>query len=131
MKKKLITAAMILTAAGAVTASVRAADKAEKLGLYGNYKEMEATAYCEGELCYDGTVPIEGITCAASREYIGKTFIIYDENWTLLGIYECHDIGGDYRIQNGTAVDIYINNQTICDEFGRQKVYVQIVDAAG
>lgn len=131
MKKKLAIAAMILIATGAVTASARAAAKAEQLGLYGEYKEMEATAYNDEGLCYDGTIPIEGITCAASKEYIGKTFVIYDENWTLIGIYECHDTGGDYRIQNGTVVDIYINNQTICNEFGRQKVYVQIIDAAG
>lgn len=45
MKKKLAIAAMILIATGAVTASARVAAKAEQLGLYGEYKEMEATAY--------------------------------------------------------------------------------------
>lgn len=131
MKKKLIIAAMILTATGAVTASARAANKAEQLGIYGGYKEMEATAYNDKGLCYDETVPVEGITCAAAKQYIGKTFVIYDENWTLIGIYECHDTGGDYRIQNGTVVDIYTENAAICNEFGRQKVHVQIVDAEG
>ena len=128
MKKRLLIAALTTTAIGAVTASTKAVVRAEQLGLF---KDMEATAYCDEGLCYDGTIPVEGITCAAAKQYIGKTFVIYDENWTLIGIYECHDTGGDYRIQNGTVVDIYKSNEEECWNFGRQKVHVQIVDAAG
>ncbi len=131
MKQKILAVALAMTGITAMAASARVVVKAEQLGLFGNYKEMEATAYCDEGLCYDETIPVEGITCAAAKQYIGKTFVIYDENWTLIGIFECHDTGGDYRIKNGTVVDIYTENAAICNEFGRQKVYVQIVDAAG
>lgn len=131
MKKRLLTTVLALTGIVAMTTSARVAVKAEQLGLFGSYKEMEATAYCDEGLCFDETIPREGITVAAAKEYIGKTFVIYDENWTLIGIFECHDTGGDYRIKNGTVVDIYTENAAICNEFGRQKVYVRIVDAKG
>ena len=131
MKKKLLTTALALTGIVAMTTSVRVIVKAEQLGLFGGYKEREATAYCDEGLCFDETVPREGITVAAAKEYIGKTFVIYDENWTLIGIFECHDTGGDYRIKNGTVVDIYMDSEEECWKFGRQKVHVQIVDAKG
>ena len=108
--------------ASTVTAKANADDE---------YVEMEATAYCNEVLCYDETVPRQGITVAAAKEYIGKTFVIYDENWTLIGLYECHDTGRDYRIQNGIVVDIYIDSEYECIQFGRRKVHVQIVDAKG
>ncbi|MBQ2801700.1 MAG: 3D domain-containing protein [Lachnospiraceae bacterium] len=130
MKQKALKALLILGAAMVIVTSTKVAVKAEKLGLF-NYKEMEATAYCDEGLCYDETIPTEGITCAAEKEYIGKTFVIYDENWMLIGIYECHDTGGDYRIKNGSVVDIYMDSEDECWKFGRQKVYVQIVDAKG
>ena len=130
MKKKLFKLAVIGLAVGAVTSTTRAVVLAKQLGLF-DYKEMEATAYCDEGLCYDETVPMEGITCAAAKEYIGKTFVIYDENWTLIGIYECRDTGGDYRIKNGTVVDLYMNKEEDCWNFGRKKVYVQIVEAKG
>lgn len=130
MKKKLLIAAFTLTAITGITASARVAVKANQLGIF-DYKEMEATAYCDEGLCYDETIPAEGITCAAAKEYIGKTFIIYSEDWELIGIYECHDTGGDYRIKNGSVVDIYMNEEEDCWKFGRQKVYVRIVDAKG
>ena len=130
MKKKLLITALTLTAVTGITAGTRAVVKANQLGLL-NYKEMEATAYCDIGPCFDETVQKAGITVAAAKQYIGKTFVIYDENWTLIGIYECHDTGGDYRIKNGTVVDIYKNDEEECWNFGRQKVYVQIVDAKG
>lgn len=120
--EKLMIGIMTIAAIGTVTVTAKAFDK---------YVEMEATAYCDKGLCYDETVPMQGITVAAAEEYIGKTFVIYDENWTLIGIYEYHDTGGDYRIQNGTVVDIYIDSEYECIQFGRQKVHVQIVDAKG
>lgn len=130
MKKKLLIAAFTLTAITGITASARVAVKANQLGIF-DYKEMEATAYCDEGLRHDETIPAEGITCAAAKEYIGKTFIIYSEDWELIGIYECHDTGGDYRIKNGSVVDIYMNEEEDCWKFGRQKVYVRIVDAKG
>lgn len=130
MKRKLWKPALVAWAVAGITAGTRAVALAEQPETL-KHHEMEATAYCDIGLCYDETVPREGITCAAAKEYIGKTFVIYDENWTLIGIYECHDTGGDYRIKNGTVVDLYMKDKDKCIKFGRQKVYVQIVDAKG
>lgn len=129
--KKLIIGVVAIAAVGAMTSTVRAAEKYSSMNIYGAYKEMEATAYCDHGLCFDETVPKAGITVAAAKEYIGKTFIIYREDWELIGIYECHDTGGDYRIKNGSVVDIYMDDEAECWKFGRQKVHVQIVDAKG
>ena len=131
MKKKLVAGIMAIAAIGAVTSTAKAAELCSTGNIYGAYREMEATAYCDKGLCYDETVPREGITVAAAKEYIGKTFVVYDENWTLIGIFECHDTGGDYRIKNGSVVDIYMDNEDECWKFGRQKVHVRIVDAKG
>lgn len=128
--EKLILGVMTIAAIGTVTSTVRAAEKWNE-NVHGSYKKMEATAYCDHGLCFDETVPKAGITVAAAKEYIGKTFIIYSEDWELIGIYECHDTGGDYRIKNGTVVDIYMDDEAECWKFGRQKVHVQIVDAKG
>lgn len=129
--KKLIIGIMAVAVIGAVTSTAKAAELCSNGNIYGAYKEMEATAYCDHGLCFDETVPRAGITVAAAKEYIGKTFIIYSEDWELIGIYECHDTGGDYRIKNGTVVDIYMDSEEECWHFGRQKVHVQIVDAEG
>ena len=128
--ERLMIGIMTVATIGAVTSTVRAAEKWNG-NVYGGYKDMEATAYCDKGLCYDETVPRTGITVAAAKEYIGKTFIVYDENWTLIGIFECHDTSGDYRIKNGSVVDIYMDDEAECWKFGRQKVYVQIVEAKG
>ena len=130
MKRKLWKPALVALAVTGITACTRAVALAEQPEIL-KYREMEATAYCDIGLCYDETVPREGVTCAAAKEYIGKTFVVYDENWTLIGIYECHDTGGDYRIKNRTVVDLYMNEEEDCWKFGRQKVYVQIIDAKG
>lgn len=128
--KKVNKAIATICVSGIIVCGTKATVLANQLGMF-QYKEMEATAYCDKGLCYDETVPRAGITVAAAKEYIGKTFVVYDENWTLIGIYECHDTGGDYRIKNGTVVDIYMDSEDECWKFGRQKVHVQIVDAKG
>ena len=130
MKRKLWKPVLVALAVTGITAGTRAVALAEQPETL-KYHEMEATAYCDIGRYYDETVPREGITCAAAKEYIGKTFVVYDENWTLIGIYECHDTGGDDRIKNGTVVDLYMNEEEDCWKFGRKKVYVQIVDAKG
>lgn len=129
--KKLNIAVLVAGLTVIATCTANAMEICSYGNVYGAYKEMQATAYCDHGLCYDETVPKAGITVAAAKDYIGKTFVVYDENWTLIGIYECHDTGGDYRIKNGSVVDIYMDSEDECWKFGRQKVHVQIVNAKG
>lgn len=95
----------------------------------------ESTAYCYGEITKDGSRVRPGIA-AAKEEWLGLTAILYEVNpdgsiGAVKGIYEIKDTGGDYRIQNGTCIDIYIPDEEQAKEYGRQQVYVQLVDAQG
>lgn len=102
---------------------------------YGEPFEIECTAYDYGTVCKDGSTPIEGITVAGMEEWLGKTCIIYENNdgkiGQLIGIYEFRDTGGDYRLQNGTCIDIYMKDHEACIEWGRRDVFIQIVDGKG
>lgn len=96
---------------------------------------VESTAYYYGEITKDGSKVREGIM-AAKEEWLGLTAILYEVRedggvGTVKGIYEIKDTGGDERIQNGTCVDIYIPDEDACWEYGRQKVYLQLIDAKG
>ena len=96
---------------------------------------IETTAYCYGEVTADGSRVREGIA-SAKREWIGLTAILYEvepdgDIGAVMGIYEIKDTGGDYRIQNGTCIDVYIPDEEKCIQYGRQQVYVQLVDAKG
>ena len=98
-------------------------------------KHIEATAYCYGTTTCTGKKVREGYA-AMSKNYIGMTAIVYteDENGQALdyiGTYEIEDTGGDYRIKNGSCIDIYIPDYDKCIEFGRQKVVVYLMDAKG
>lgn len=111
---------------------------------------MEATAYYDSYghgYGADGDELIEGLTLAARPCDLGKTFIVYDESYRLMGIYIAKDTGygrsthygksqilpgrsvGD--IEAGQCVDIYFKTYAECKAFGRQTVYVQIIDAEG
>ena len=113
-------------------------------------KKMEATAYYDSYghgYGADGTKLIEGVTLAARPCDLGKTFIVYDEDYFLIGISECRDTGygqsthyGQSRvlpgrsvgtIEAGECIDIYMTTYAKCKAFGRQTVYVQIIDAEG
>lgn len=113
-------------------------------------KLVEATAYYDYRqvgISYDGRKLVPGLTIAGRKEDIGKTALIYDMDYRLMGIYEFRDIGygqatgnGTSRIrkgmtvgtiENGSCVDIYFGSLLECRSFGRQKVYMQIVDAKG
>ena len=93
--------------------------------------EMEATAYYEGTICYDGSPPKVLQTCGAAKEYIGCTFIVFESVDGQAGDYlftlYCNDTGSDYRIKNGTVIDIFMSTYKECITWGRQKVFVQII----
>lgn len=122
MKRKILIAAAV---AGLIFPLQSNAEE-----VYREPVRMEATAYDYGKLTAAGVPVREGI-CAGKREWIGKTAVIYNNQMELIGIYEILDTGGDERIRNGTCLDIYIPDEQRCKEWGRQTVYVQILEAAG
>lgn len=96
--------------------------------------QMECTAYCYGEITASGQPVREGIA-AAKKEWIGLTAILYEDEegsiGDIIGIYELLDTGGDERIKAGECIDLYIPDKEACLEWGRRKVWVQLVDACG
>ena len=97
------------------------------------YFEVEATAYCDGEVCCRGEIPRWGI-CAGKPEWYGKIIALYEsENGKIgefIGYFECLDTGGE-RIKNGEVIDIYNPSREWCKQFGRKKVIAYIIDGEG
>lgn len=54
----------------------------------------------------DGTVPYEGVV-SSNKEHLGMDCIVYDKDLTPVMRLECRDIGGDPRLVNGTAIDVF------------------------
>lgn len=97
---------------------------------------IEATAYCEtGNPCADGTWPVEGLTVAGKKKWIGKTILIYEDAGGVAGellmIGEIRDTGGHPKIKAGKCVDIFMDSEEKAINFGRRKVWVKLVDAEG
>lgn len=95
---------------------------------------IESTAYWEGKVTASGAKVREGI-CAGRKEWRGLTCIIYaddgGEKGEYIGIYEILDTGSDSRLKDGTCIDLYMENEDDCWEWGRRKVWIQLVDAKG
>lgn len=95
---------------------------------------MEATAYCYGTKTSTGVPVRRGIAAAASK-YSGMTACVYEniagKPGDFLGYYEILDTGGDYRIKNGTVIDIYMPDYNDCIKFGRKNVLVVFVNGKG
>lgn len=99
--------------------------------IYGNPVPFQATAYCEtGNPTKSGVYPLEGRTIAVDPAVIplGSTVIVYTEDMDMLGIYQAEDIGGKIK---GRIIDIYMQSEDDCWEWGRRPVYIQIIDAKG
>ncbi len=132
MKKKAIAALLTMLLLFSQTSTVKADQYT------GDYKEpflIESTAYCYGEITKDGSKVREGII-AAKEEWLGMTAIVYEVAegggvGEVRGIYEIRDTGSDYRLQNGTCIDFYIPDELAAKEYGRQDVYIQLVEADG
>ena len=116
----------------------------------GSMRVVEATAYYDSYghgYGADGRRLVEGLTIAGRVEDLGKTALVYDMDMRLIGIYEFRDTGygqptgyGKSKIlkgrtvgtiESGTCVDIYMSTKAKCKEFGRQKVYIKIINAEG
>lgn len=99
-----------------------------------NLISVESTSYCESGITADGSQTRLGI-CAAKKDWIGKTVILYENNsgavGEVLGIWEIRDTGGDYRIKDGTCIDVWLPTEEEALEWGRKKVFMQLVEAKG
>lgn len=95
--------------------------------------EVEATAYCDGEITATQCKVREGII-AGKPEWYGNVLAVYKSECgqigEFLGYYECLDTGGE-RIKSGKVVDIYNPSQEWCDNFGRQKVFIHVIEGDG
>ena len=73
-------------------------------------QKVRCTCYLPtGNRTADGTVPYEGI-CASNRDNLGDVAVLYSTEGEFIGFFECRDIGGNSRLKNGTAVDIFRDN---------------------
>ena len=132
MKKKTIVS--LLSISLLFTNRTSLAVRAEG-NLYNEPFLIESTAYSYGEVTKDGSMVREGI-CAGKEEWLGLTAVVYSvdqdgEIGQLLGIYEIKDTGGDYRLQDGTCIDIYMPEEAEAIKYGRQEVYIQLIRAEG
>ena len=99
---------------------------------------VECTAYCDDGVTASGKPTIEGQTLAGAREWLGCMAVLYevDEDGGIgdfIGIYEVSDTGygKDGDIPRGETIDIFMEEEAACVEWGRKDVYVQIIRGEG
>ena len=69
--------------------------------------KMRCTCYLPtGYNCYDGTPTYEGVI-SSNKEHVGRSALLYTLDGEFIGYFECHDIGGNVMLRNGTAIDVY------------------------
>lgn len=84
-----------------------------------------------GNKTADGTIPYEGI-CASNREHLGDVALVWSMDGEWIGFFECRDIGGNAKLRNGTAIDIYRDDMSGAKEWiATYGDYVQIVWVEG
>lgn len=135
MRKRVIATILSMALLISWTGTAKADEYTSDYGPFTKPFLIESTAYCYGEITKDGSKVREGIA-AAKEEWLGLTAILYDVEpdgsiGAMRGIYEIKDTGSDYRLKNGTCIDIYIPDEQEAKEYGRQQVYIQLVDAKG
>lgn len=85
-------------------------DGAELNGIPEDAVKMKFTCYCPescpGTVTASGESVREGII-AASKDHLGDGAMIYLEDGTFLGFFECLDTGGNPGIKNGTVIDVW------------------------
>lgn len=123
----IILAASILT----IIFTTMVANAWDNPNFYGQPIEFQATAYCEtGNPTKSGVYPLVGRTIAVDPKIIplGSTVIVYNKDMELIGIFQAEDTG---KAIKGQIIDIYMKSESECWEWGRQKVYLQIIQAEG
>lgn len=80
-----------------------------------------------GNKTADGTVPYEGII-ASNREHLGDTALLYTMEGQFIGFFEARDCGGNRKLRNGSAIDVFRNDMAGAKEWIRTYGdYVQII----
>lgn len=115
---------------------------------------VDATAYSNpyNNLTSDGSRTIEGLTAAGAIEWRGCTLLVYEckDDGTIgpfIGYYILSDVGygqdsgigkskllknkSKGTIELGKCIDIYMEDEEDCVQFGRQKVYIQVLKGEG
>ena len=94
----------------------------------GEAQTVRCTCYLPtGHRTADGTVPYEGII-ASNREHLGDMAILLTMDGEMIGMYESRDIGGHYKLRNGTAIDVYRDNiERAWDWVHNYGDYVQVI----
>lgn len=88
---------------------------------------MRCTCYLPtGYRCYDGHPTVKGVI-SSNTEHVGQTAILYTLEDELIGVFECHDIGGNVMLRNGTAIDVYRDTMSEALEWvGNYGDYVKV-----
>lgn len=98
----------------------------------------ECTAYCDEGITASGKPTEEGLTIAGAREWLGCMAVLYEVDvdgsiGEYIGTYQFTDTGygRDGDILRGETVDIFMEDEDACWEWGRRNIYVQIIDGKG
>ena len=139
--KKVSKAILIIVIAGIILSLATRAAGAEVAPVQRINSEpfiVECTAYCDDGVTASGKPTIEGQTLAGAREWLGCMAVLYevDEDGSIgdfIGIYEVSDTGygKDGDIPRGETIDIFMEEESACVEWGRKDVYVQIIRGEG
>jgi len=107
---------------------------------------VECSAYCyNGRCTATGKPTIEGVTIAGKKEWLGRTALLYEVNddggiGEFIGYREFTDTGygkdstlypGYGTIQTGECVDLYFDDEQTALEWGRRKIYIQVINGCG
>lgn len=93
----------------------------------------QATAYCLNGTTATGAKTRIGI-CASKPEWFGKVLALYKDAdgspGDFIGYFECVDTGST-PIRNGQVIDVWLPTYNECMQFGRQKVWIAVIDGEG
>ena len=103
---------------------------------------IECTAYNPtGKQCCDGTWPVEGVTVAGKKSWLGRSCRLYylgkdNTIGKLIGTYTFHDTGfghdpdgdGIGSIETGERIDLFMDSYTQAVNWGVQKVWIEFLD---
>lgn len=101
------------------------------ISIFGIDVEMQTvrcTCYLPtGHCTASGVMPYEGII-ASNRDHLGDMCLIFDMDGNFIEMMEARDCGGNKKLRNGTAIDVYRDNMDRAKEWIRTYGdYVQII----
>lgn len=112
----------------------------------GEIHKVSCTAYVDDQTA-TGKRPVEGVTIAGPRAWIGCTCALYTEDMEFVGFYEFSDVGygketdhGDSQlrkgehlgtIESGEWIDMYFDTEAAMEAWGKRTVYIQVIKSEG